>query len=103
MERPAPIHSSWVTLRSWSTTQRRATYEGAGHEEGTICRSRCPCGNDRDCRGRVRWRRATARRDRQPTESIRKLVNRLGPAEQLRVCYEAGPTGYVLDWQLCGA
>ena len=23
-----------------------------------------------------------------------------GPAEQLRVCYEAGPTGYVLYWQL---
>src|SRR6266566_4821009 len=26
-------------------------------------------------------------------ESIRKLVKKLGPAEQLRVCYEAGPTG----------
>jgi transposase len=24
----------------------------------------------------------------------------LGSAEQLRVCYEAGPTGYVLYWQL---
>src|SRR5207302_10101260 len=33
-------------------------------------------------------------------ESIRKLVKKLGPAEQLRVCYEAGPTGYVLYWQL---
>jgi transposase len=32
--------------------------------------------------------------------SIRKLVKKLGPAEQLRVCYEAGPTGYVLYWQL---
>ena len=29
-------------------------------------------------------------------ESIRKLVKKLGPAEGLRVCYEAGPTGYVL-------
>ena len=33
-------------------------------------------------------------------ESIRKLVKKLGPAEQLRICYEAGPTGYVIYWQL---
>ncbi len=33
-------------------------------------------------------------------ESIRKLVNKLGPAKQLKACYEAGPTGYVLYWQL---
>ena len=30
-------------------------------------------------------------------ESIRKLIKKLGPpAEKLRVCYEAGPTGYVV-------
>jgi Transposase len=33
-------------------------------------------------------------------ESIRKLVRKVGPAEQLRACREAGPTGYVLYWQL---
>ena len=33
-------------------------------------------------------------------ESIRKLVKRLGPAEGLRVCYEAGPTGYLVYWEL---
>ena len=33
-------------------------------------------------------------------ESIRKLVKRLGSPEQWRACYEAGPTGYVLYWQL---
>src|ERR1019366_3044190 len=33
-------------------------------------------------------------------ESIRKLVKKLGPVEQLRACYEAGPTGYILYWQL---
>ena len=33
-------------------------------------------------------------------ESIRKLVKKLGAAESLRVCYEAGPTGYVIYWQL---
>jgi transposase len=33
-------------------------------------------------------------------ESLRKMVQKLGPTEQLRACYEAGPTGYVLYWQL---
>jgi transposase len=33
-------------------------------------------------------------------ESICKLVKKLGPSEQLKACYEAGPTGYVLYWQL---
>ena len=33
-------------------------------------------------------------------ESIRKLVKKLGPVKHLRVCYEAGPTGYVVYWQL---
>jgi transposase len=33
-------------------------------------------------------------------ESIRKLVKKLGPVEQLQFCYEAGPTGYVVYWQL---
>ena len=33
-------------------------------------------------------------------ESIRRLVKKLGPLEQLQVCYEAGPTGYVVYWQL---
>src|ERR1700689_600858 len=35
-------------------------------------------------------------------ESIRKLIHKLSPSQQLRVCYEAGPTGYVLYWQLTG-
>jgi transposase len=34
------------------------------------------------------------------TESIRQLLKKLGPVEQLKACYEAGPTGYVLYWQL---
>lgn len=33
-------------------------------------------------------------------ESIRKLVKKLGAPASLRVCYEAGPTGYGLYWQL---
>jgi transposase len=33
-------------------------------------------------------------------ESIRKLIGKLGPVGDLRACYEAGPTGYALYWQL---
>jgi transposase len=33
-------------------------------------------------------------------ESIRKLVAKLTTNGKLKVCYEAGPTGYVLYWQL---
>lgn len=32
--------------------------------------------------------------------AIRKLVKKLGPAEELRCCYEAGPCGFVLYWLL---
>src|SRR6266545_4901135 len=33
-------------------------------------------------------------------EAIRKLIKKLGSPESLRVCYEAGPCGYVLYWFL---
>ena len=33
-------------------------------------------------------------------ESIRKLIKKLGPADKMRACYEAEPTGYVVYWQL---
>jgi transposase len=33
-------------------------------------------------------------------ESIQKLVKKLGPTAALRVCYEAGPTGYAVYGQL---
>jgi transposase len=33
-------------------------------------------------------------------EAIRKLIHKLGPVAHLRACYEAGPTGYALYWQL---
>jgi transposase len=35
-----------------------------------------------------------------PAESIRKMVKKLCSVEQSQACYEAGPTGYVLYWQL---
>src|ERR1700680_3853145 len=33
-------------------------------------------------------------------ESVRKMIGKLGGAGKLKCCYEAGPTGYVLYWQL---
>jgi transposase len=33
-------------------------------------------------------------------EAIRRVLGKLGPKKHLRVCYEAGPTGYVIYWQL---
>ena len=33
-------------------------------------------------------------------EAVRRLLKKLGDASSLRVCYEAGPTGYVRYWQL---
>jgi len=33
-------------------------------------------------------------------ESVRKLVKQLGKPDTLKACYEAGPTGFVLYWQL---
>jgi transposase len=33
-------------------------------------------------------------------EAVRKLLKKLGTPGQVKVCYEAGPTGYALYWQL---
>lgn len=33
-------------------------------------------------------------------EAVRKLIRKLGAPETLRACYEAGPCGYPLYWQL---
>jgi transposase len=33
-------------------------------------------------------------------EAVRKMVRKFGPPSGLRICYEAGPTGYALYWQL---
>jgi transposase len=63
------------------------------HEKGTIFGVGCPCRDDcgsvAEPDGEVRSLGIIPNRE----ESIRKLVKKLGPAEQLQVCYEAGPTG----------
>jgi transposase len=33
-------------------------------------------------------------------DSLRKFIRKLGSPEHSRACYEAGPTGFVLYWQL---
>jgi len=33
-------------------------------------------------------------------EAVRLLLGKLGNPAKLKVCYEAGPTGYALYWQL---
>lgn len=33
-------------------------------------------------------------------EAVRKFIEKLGEPKRLKVCYEAGPTGYALYWQL---
>jgi transposase len=33
-------------------------------------------------------------------DAVRRLLRQVGPPETLRCCYEAGPTGYGLYWQL---
>ena len=99
MERPAPSRSAWVTLRFRALHTAEPHAKGAGHEESTVCRSRCARGHDRGRRGGAGGAVRSVGVIPNRPESIRKLVKRLGP-EQLRVCYEAGPTGYVIYWQL---
>ena len=33
-------------------------------------------------------------------QSVKKLMGKLGPKDTWRACYEAGPTGYALYWQM---
>jgi len=35
-------------------------------------------------------------------EAVKRLMGKLGRGKSLRVCYEAGPCGYALYWQLIG-
>src|SRR5436190_8721453 len=100
MERPAPIRSSWVTLRDWSQhiaephakepVMSNVRFIGLDvHAETIVVAVAEPDGEVRSL-GVIPNR----------PESIRKLVKKLGPPAQLRACYEAGPTGYVVYWQL---
>src|ERR1700680_2487688 len=100
MERPAPIRSPWVTLRvgvlhnaephAKEPVMKKVRFVGLDVHAETIAIAVAEPDGD------VRPLDVIPNR----SESIRKLVKKLGPAEQLRVCYEAGPTGYVVYWEL---
>src|SRR5260221_1051546 len=100
MERPAPIRSAWITLRvgelhnaephAKEPVMSNVRFIGLDvHAETIAVAAAEPAGEVRSL-GVIPNR----------IESIRKLVKKLGPVKQLRVCYEAGPTGYVVYWQL---
>src|SRR6266849_5793110 len=100
MERPAPIRRAWVTLRV------EGLHNAEPHAKEPVMKNVRFIGLDVHAEtiavavaepdGEVRSVGVIPNRP----ESIRKLVKKLGPAEQLRVCYEAGPTGYVVYWEL---
>jgi transposase len=101
MERPAPDSQSAGYAWDREDPRRRAAYEGEPamknvrfvgldvHAE-TIAVAVAEVG------GEVRSLGVIPNR----AESVGRLIRKLGKPEQLRVCYEAGPTGYVLYWQL---
>jgi hypothetical protein len=72
--------------------------EAVDDEVYPICGFGCSRGHDRGavCEGRREGRSLGTIPNR--PEPIRKLVKRLEPISTLRVCYEAGPTGYALYW-----
>jgi transposase len=97
MEWPARIAYAWITLRE----QCRATFErsrpvskvkfvGLDVHAETITAAVAESGGEVRSLGTIPNR----------YDSVRKLIRKLGPVEHLRACYEAGPTGYVLYWQL---
>ena len=101
MERPAPdSQARGLRFGSGRTAAQSRIRMGADDEERTICGPGCPAetiavavtepGGEVCSLGRIPNR----------PESVGRLIRKLGKAEQLRVCYEAGPTGYVLYWQL---
>ena len=77
--------------------------KGTGHEESyTIRWSRCSRRNDCSCgRGaRPRRRGAVAGHDSQSSRGGTEAGAAARRRQDLQACYEAGPTGYALYWQL---
>jgi len=100
MERPAPIRSAWLRCES-VRPKRRATSEKSRSVErikfvGLAVHAETIAVAVAEQDGEVRSVGVISNRG----ESVRKLVKKLGPVEELQFCYEAGPTGYVLYWQL---
>jgi len=82
-------HSEWkASLESWHKIAKAADWKNIHADTIAIAVA--------EPSGEVRSFVVIANRP----ESVRKLRHKLGSVEQLRVCYESGPTGYVLYWQL---
>src|SRR5438093_13298221 len=100
MERPAPIRGTWVMLRIGRKAVQSHKREEPVYEENKIvgldvhAETIAVAVAEQD--GEIRSLGMIPNRE----EAVGKLVKKLGPVEQLRFCYEAGPTGYVLYWQL---
>jgi hypothetical protein len=91
---------AWVMLRIGRSAVQSHKRKEPVNEESKVCRFGCPSETiaiaiaEQD--GEVRSLGVIPNRE----DSVRKLVRKLGTMEELRFCYEAGPTGYVLYWQL---
>src|SRR3990170_1811629 len=102
MERPAPIRS----VVGYAAGRRRPVAQSYMRKEPAVKKNTRFVGLDvhaetisaavAEPEGEVRSLGMFANRP----EHVRRLVKRLGPGGRLKVCYEAGPTGYVLYWQL---
>ena len=96
------MRESWVRLSLFEEHSPEPQAEGAGHErKSTIFGHGCLHAETiavavAEPVGEVRSLGTIANRE----ESIRKFIRKLGPVEHLHACYEAGPTGFVLYWQL---
>src|SRR6202030_1710672 len=100
MERPAPLRGRGLCCESEdqqyratserSRSMKRVKFVGLDVHAETIAIAVAEPG------GEVRSLGVIPNRE----DSVRKLVRKLGPVEELRFCYEAGPTGYGLYWEL---
>ena len=88
-------------LFRWMRSERSPEPQAAGHERevtilGLDVHAETIAIAVAEPNGEVRSLGTIANRE----DSVRKFIKKLGPPEQLRACYEAGPTGLALYWQL---
>jgi hypothetical protein len=101
MERPALFAGARVRLRIGETSGAEPHTKGTGRmskirflgldvHADTITVAIADPGKEASLYGRIP----------NQLDAVRRMVKKLGPGFELRACYEAGPTGYVLFWQL---
>ena len=92
----------WVTLGPGERRKTQSHNGGVGHEQlysisiGLDVHAETITAAIAEGRGHIR---SIGKLPNRP-EAVRKLIEKLGGGRNLRVCYEAGPTGYALYWQL---